>query len=408
MKEAVDFLQLNRRQIRSQIIVAVLITAAAIAGVLYVTWQDDSWHALRSLDRRFVFAAVALVFLGWTVDGWRLQAMTRAVGYDIPFLTALRTNLLGYFLSAVTPFTAGGGALQVYSLTRAGLTVGHGTAAVLVTGFVAQLGLALASVVIVFGFGMTILPDSRLEQVVRIGIVVYAAVVLGLVWITWHIDKGRRFIAAVVRWTAKFVADEDKVHRAAAAVDRIVIDIHNGLHLMFAPGRGGWAAAGTVLTLLYHGVQFAVLPVLALGLGPTVSVLPVIAVQAPVYLLASVLPTPGGSGGLEFGLTGALLQWLTPGQAGVVTVVGRLITYYFVLAAGGVAAFFFLRFEWHRFAGTREADPEQGAGRAPTAPVSRKNHGAERKPPGPPLARIALPDSARPSDALRTRNLDRY
>lgn len=401
-------MQLNRKRIGTQIIAAVLITAAAIGGVVYVTWQDDSWDALRGLDRWVLAGAVGLVFLGWAVDGWRMQAMGRAVGYDVSFRTALRTNLLGYFMSAVTPFTAGGGALQVYSLSRAGLTVGHGTAAVLVTGFIAQLGLALASVVIVFGFGVTVFPDPRLEQLVRIGVVVYALVVLALVRLAWRIDRGRKFIATVAGGAVKFVTDEDKARRVVAAVDGVVVDIHKGLHLMFGRWRGGWAAAGTLLTMVYHAMQFAVVPLLAYGLGQEVPLMPWMAVQTPVYLLASVLPTPGGSGGLEFGLAGALLHWMTPGAAGVVVVVWRIVTYYFVLAVGGVAAFSFLRFEWHRFATAREEVGGDETGPPPTAPRGRKRSAPGRRPPGPPLARIAVPDTAAPSNAPRRRTLDRY
>lgn len=373
-------------------------TGLAIGLVINATWQDDSWAVLRTFDSRFLWAAVGLLLFSWVVDGWRMQAMAKALGYTIPFRTSLRTNVLGYFLSAVTPFTAGGGALQVYSLSRAGLTVGHGTAAVLVSGFISQFGLALTGVALVFGAGITVTGDARLDQIIRIGVVVYAIVVAALVGLTWHIDKGRKFIAAIVQGVLKYVTDDTKVRRAERAVDKGIVDIHRGLHEMFGR-RSPWALAGASLSVVFYTVQFAIVPVLALGLGANVLFPAFIAVQVPIYLLASVLPTPGGSGGLEFGLAGALLQFVTPAQVAVLVVVWRIITFYFVLALGGLAAVFFVRLELHRIAATRELRaPAPGAQTPPT----------NRTPPEPERAQVSVPGNAAPSTPRQTRNLGRY
>lgn len=399
-------LQLTKGRIGPQIVVAVLITAAAIGAVMYATWQDDSWTALRRLDPRLLGGAIGLLVLGWVVDGWRMQAMTRALSYRIPFPVALRTNLLGYFLSAITPFTAGGGALQVYSLARAGLAVGHGTAAVLVSGFVSQLGLALTGVVIVFGFNVTVLGDARLEQLIRIGVIVYAAVVLSLVLATWHIDKGRKFIRILINASRKFVRDEGKVKNWAETVDQTVIDLHKGMHEMFGR-RSPWALLGVGLSVGFYVIQFAVVPVLALGLGATVPFVDAIAVQVPIHLLASVLPTPGGSGGLEFGLAAALLRFVSGAHVGVLVVVWRLITFYFVLGVGGVVAISFARFEWHRISAARESDePAPPISPAP-APV-RQTPPKDRIPSGPPPAPIVSQDTATRSDVPQKHNLDQY
>lgn len=327
------------------------------------TWQDDSWAALRTFDTRLVLAAFGLLVAAWCVDAFRMNAMTRALGYKISPWIVLRTNLLGYFLSAITPFTAGGGALQVYSLARAGLTVGHGTAAVLVSGFIAQFGLALAGIFIVFGFNVSISGDPRLEQIIRLGVLVYAIVVIALVWLTWHIDKGRKVIAAVVRGVLRFVVDGSKVRKAAVTVDRTIVDIHRGLHEMLGQ-RSLWALVAAMASVVHYAVQFAIVPVLALGLGISVSFPLLIAVQVPIFLLASILPTPGGSGGLEFGLAGALLQHVPPGQVGIIVVAWRLLTFYFVLAVGGLVALAFVRSELGRAAAAREETATQQNGAA--------------------------------------------
>lgn len=358
-------MQLTKKRLGIQIVIALLVTGVATGLVINATWQDDSLAALHTLDLRLVFAALGLLIGAWVVDVFRMQAMTRALGYKISPLVALRTNLLGYFLSAVTPFTAGGGALQVYSLARAGLTVGRGTAAVLVNGFIAQFTLAVAGIVIVFGFDVTVNADPRLEQIIRLSVLVYAVVVIALVWLTWNIDKGRKLIAAIVKGVLRFVVDGTKVRQAAVTVDKAIVDIHRGLHDMFGR-RSLWSLVGAAMSVVYYALQFAIVPVLAFGLGIAASVPQLIAVQVPIHLLASILPTPGGSGGLEFGLAGALLQHVSPAQVGIIVVTWRLLTFYFVLAVGGLVVLAFVRSELGRAAAAREELAAQKDGAAAT------------------------------------------
>lgn len=409
-------MQLTKRRLGPQIAIALLLTALAIGVVIKMTWQDDSWAVLRSMKGGPLWAAVSLVFIGWIVDGWRMQAMTRALGYKIPFRTAVRTNVLGYFLSAITPFTAGGGALQVYSLSRAGLTVGHGTATVLVSGFISQFGLALAGVIIVFGFGVTAAADPRLEQLIRIGVIVYMAVVVALVWLSWHIDKGRKLAATVVRSVLKFVADDAKVQRAADSVDKAIVDIHHGLQQLFGR-RSPWAFVGALLSVVFYSVQFAIIPVIALGFGIAVSFPLFMAVQVPIYLLASILPTPGGSGGLEFGVAGALLQFVPASEMGVLVVAWRIITFYLVLAVGAFAAVAFARFEFDRVAAAREEGKQternevvEGTGpdRVNPPEAGGRTRPTRHTPSEPPRGRAQTRDTAAPSTVRRTRSLGQY
>jgi len=102
-------LHMPKRRLWPQILVSLALTGLATGVVLRLTWQERSWRELQSFDTRWLLVALGLVLGAWVADVWRLQAMGLGMGYRIPFRVALRTNLLGYFLSAITPFTVGGG-----------------------------------------------------------------------------------------------------------------------------------------------------------------------------------------------------------------------------------------------------------------------------------------------------------
>lgn len=417
-------MRLQNRRLVFQMIIAFIVTGVATGLVLRTTWQDESWTAIARFDIGYVGLAFGLLIVTWIVDGLRMGAMTRALGYKVAPLLILRTNFLGYFLSAVTPFTAGGGALQVYSLARAGLSVGHGTAAVLVGGFIAQLMLAVTGIVVVFAFNIPVTADPGFQQIIRVGVLLYAFVVISLVTLAWHIDKGRKLVEAIVKGLLRFIVDGEKVVRWAAIVDKTIVDIHRGLHEM-VQRRSLWTIAAGVTCCVQYALQFTIIPVLAFGLGLDVSVPLLIAIQVPVYLLASVLPTPGGSGGLELGVASALIQHLPPAQVGIVVAVWRLLTFYVVLAAGGFISLHFIRSELARAAFERE----EKAARHEAAPLKKGpteqrnetaqresievNRGVEKRPGSrivvpAPRAQVVVPDSVKRSISRQRHNLDRY
>lgn len=369
-----------------QIVIAVLLTGAATGLVMRETWRDDSWTALRTFDARFLLAAALLVILAWIADMARLQAVCRALGYRVEPSTALRTNLLGYFLSAITPFTSGGGPLQVYSLTRAGVPVGHGTAVVLVSGFIAHLSLALAGIGLVFGTNVTISFHPGIDPWIRGGVLIYTGGVITLAFLVWHVDRARRFIRAVVRGVLRFATDAERVHAAAAAVDRVVVDLHNGLRK--AARRRGWALLGFAAYFVYFLTMFATVPVLAAGLGGTPPFWAATAIQVPIFLFASVLPTPGGTGGLEFGLARALAPYLPTAQIGIVVATWRLLTFYAVVAVSGIAMLLFIRSELARVAGNgvtmgqSDSAVRRGGEGRPTGSVVHGEHSGNDEPAG--------------------------
>lgn len=348
VQERIFTLQLPGRRLWPQVIVALLLTAGATGFVLHQTWEADSWTAMLSFNPGHLAVATALLVCAWLIDAGRMQAVCRAMGYRVTTKAALRSNLLGYFLSSVTPFTAGGGPLQVYSLHRSGVPVGYATAAVLVNGFFAHFSLALSGTFIVFGCDVAAGLNPRIYQWLRISIFVYMGVLLVLAFSVWHVERGRRLIKKVIWPLLRFFTDKRRARSAIVAVDKVVTDLHHGLRT--AARHWTWALLGFVACFGYFAVFFAIVPTLAAGLGLTPPFWQVAAIVVPVFLFASILPTPGGSGGLELGLAQALLQYVSAAHSGIIVATWRLLTYYVVVAISGTAVLLFVRAELARAA----------------------------------------------------------
>ncbi|HBN97373.1 MAG TPA: hypothetical protein DDZ66_13865, partial [Firmicutes bacterium] len=96
----------------------------------------------------YFFGALFFVLAAWLVDGQRIGMLARAVGHSVPWWQLAITLGAANFLTLVTPFAGGGGALIIYFLYRRGLKGSTATAIVLAGGLAGQLSLASLGLVV--------------------------------------------------------------------------------------------------------------------------------------------------------------------------------------------------------------------------------------------------------------------
>ncbi|MGI6038034.1 MAG: lysylphosphatidylglycerol synthase transmembrane domain-containing protein [Limnochordia bacterium] len=315
---------------------AVAITLLTLALIIGRTWQESSWETFRSFRWSYLGLAILLLAASLVLDVLRIHAMTRAAGYRISWLVGLRTVLSGYFVAAVTPFLAGGAPVQAYSLYRSGVPLGVATTVILSSGIMAQLCLVILAVILVFGLQMQISPHQGVQQLIRLALIIYALGLGGFSLLAWHIDRCaplvRRFLGASL-WQRLFT--KERRERWAHGITKFLQDLGQSFREFFA-GQRVYILLGALAYLCFFACIFGVAPVLMRGLGKEVNALALIGLQIPVYLLVSVIPTPGGSGGLEAGMAMAFASHLPRGEVGIFVAGWRLLNLYYHLCGGGV------------------------------------------------------------------------
>ena len=333
--------------LRRSTLVSLAVAGLSLWLVLRVTWRRDSFRLLDNFDYRFLALAALLFGLSLLADGLRVTLTTRAAGFALRYRHGLRSVLVGHFVAAITPFLAGGAPLQVYSLYRAGVPSGMATALVLASGLVAQLILVIASVSLALWPSSPLGAEGGLDMGVSIlrWLVFLYTIGLGCFFLMiWHAEAGgQRIIGAV----GAFV-------RRRGWVNPIKLDAFtSGLLTFFAElnrafrdlitRRPRAALAVTGGYTLYFFLFFSIAPALLMGLHTPVPYWEALGLQIPVYLLASILPTPGASGGLEAGMAVAFAGKVPEAALGLFVVGWRLLTYYGHIIAGGIATALLVR-----------------------------------------------------------------
>lgn len=311
-------------------IVALLVGAAALAVIFWqVANPQDVLAELREYPVKYFFAALFFVLGAWVVDGQRIGMLARALGERIRWWELALVLGAANFLTLVTPFAGGGGALIVYYLYRRGLKTSQATAVVLGGGLAGQSSLALLG--LITSASLTNVPDdlSPYFRAVKIGALLYLTILMSL---QVGIIKSDRLFQWL--WSKR-----GKESRSAAWITEF-----RSTYEFLLTKRSRYYLTGVAVAFSYYVVYYFGSFLLLSGFGvfhPWLRfAIAVIFGVAPVFS-----PIPGGAG-LSEGISWIVLDGvLAPDELASFIVLWRTVVFYIPILLGG-AIFVFLVMRW--------------------------------------------------------------
>jgi len=299
--------RLERIRLRTLLtMVASVVAAYLLAGELE---RASLASVLRSADWRWGIAGLALsatTYVGATL------ALSGFVAARLSFFRTLFVQVAGSFVTLVTPAAVGGAALNVRYLQRKKVPAPVAAASVgvaQVVAFVLHISLLVVFAAIAGTTAKTSIQPPRWAYFVLAGLVAVALAVLAL-------PAGRRLLRARVSPTLGQV------------LPRLLEVAQQPRKL--AEGIGG--------TLLLSASYIFCLAACVAAFGRSVPLASIAVVYLTGVAIGSVLPTPGGLGGVEAALTAGLTAAGLPGAVAVSSVLlFRLLTFWFPVPVGWVA-----------------------------------------------------------------------
>ena len=324
-------LQLSRRKVLAFAAFAVLAVVALYYLVPRVAGLEQTWHRIESGDPYWLL--LALVFTVGSFAGY--VAMFRGVfvraGSQIGWRESYQITMSGNLAARV--FAAGGAGgvvLTAWALRRSGMSARQ--VADKSVSFVALTYLVYALALVIFGIGLRtgLFPGPAPFAVTIPPAVIGAAACLaglGIAFVPTDFQRRVEPLAhgsgLVARWARRLA----NVPAAASAGVRDAV-----AHL----GSRDPALLGA---LAYWVFQIAVLwaAFRAFGEAPPAAVL---VMAFFVGMFGNLLPVPGGVGGVEGGMIGALVAFgVEPGLAFVAVLVYRAFVFWLPMLPGVVAYF---------------------------------------------------------------------
>ena len=294
--------------------------AAAVIFLLSTQFNLDwseTWGNIRSMNPWLYLLALLLYYFSFVFRGmrWRLLALN-AVDTDegraqVPSaLQCSQLILIGWFVNSVVWLRLGDAYRALVFSDDAKSTFSWSLGTIL-----AERVLDMATVAVVIFLSVVVLTATSDLAVSQYIVVMAFVMAFGVI----AIILSMRFYGSRV---ARFLPE-----RLEGAYKRFQQGTLGGfksqLPLMLVLGMAGWLLE---MARLYLVVQ-------ALGLDIGIALIPVVALG---HAILSTVPTPGGVGAVEPGMTGLLLLSLDRSDAASVAIVDRSITYISVIIIGGL------------------------------------------------------------------------
>ncbi len=324
----------TKNKIVGKILLLVLITAITLTVFFNFNDFGETMNQLKHVDgKELSLAILCLVFyiVIWPVS---LCMIARLSGLKNHFLDTYLIGSTEHFFNGITPFSTGGQPIQVYLYTKCGVSAAQSTGIIL-TNFVAYMlatnAIAIASLVFYAKFSQNF--TSSTSWMIVLGFIMnfFTLIFMFLMATSKKIrDLFKKILIALCKikligkYLTKLVPVFDQYCENAQLASKEILNNKKGFVLAILI-RG-------ISLLFYYAIPFFIIRSLDVNLAW--DTLPYIILASAFAITTMVwVPTPGGTGGIEFAFLTIFTSFAgvtqVIGSAG--TVVWRALTYYLLM-----------------------------------------------------------------------------
>ncbi|MEX0770206.1 MAG: lysylphosphatidylglycerol synthase transmembrane domain-containing protein [Balneolaceae bacterium] len=315
--------------------ISVGLSLLGMAAVIYMTYSPGVLEHLRLKRMPGLIIAIGVTFLRL----WFSAAKIRFLAENrVSWIASVRITLSWEFASAVTPSTIGGAPVATYAMSREGIKLGKSTGIMLYAVLLDQFWYAIAvPILLVAGVYMEVIPpEIGLLGAATMGLIYTGLIAYG-VFLTYGLLVNPRTMKKIVvgLFRLPFLRRySEKVNEEAEHLEEYSYDLRK------KPLK--FILTAFFLSTMSWLCKVALPPIVVLSLLPAQEVLMVMRSLA-MNLAFLVIPTPGGSGGVE-GLFALFLGPLITRTAfiGLAVFVWRVITYYISIGLGIMAVTWYI------------------------------------------------------------------
>ena len=320
---------------KKYLFISIALSIATMAFVIYLTYTPGVLKHLKAKRLPGIFIAIVVSFLRL----WFAAAKIRYLSEKrLGWMASFRVMLSWDFTSSITPSTIGGAPMATYAMTKERFTVGQSTAIILYSVLLDQLWFAVAvPILVISGFFFEVVPNN-------IGMVGHASMILlyiGLLSYAGLMAYGVLKNPNAIKKVVKFVFKLPFLRRWKDTVLDETDNLVEYSHELRKKPTSFLLKAFTLSTMSWL-CRIALPTIVVLSLLPADVILSVLRSLA-MNLAFLIMPTPGGSGGVE-GLFAIFQGPLMDRKAfiGLAVFAWRIISYYISVGLGMMATTWYI------------------------------------------------------------------
>ncbi|WP_256369423.1 flippase-like domain-containing protein [Methanococcoides sp. AM1] len=330
-------------KLRKWLLISFLISAISIVLVMFYTIGPQTLELIHDIRPEFLLAAVFLHLSSYILWGLRTKTMCNSLGFRVGLSRSIEIVTSSTFLASVTPSSIGGEPLRVHLLNQDNVPVGKATAVVLGERLLDGI-LIMMSAPLALHLFRRIISSSGLDIVIMVGELFLILIFVMVIYAVWHPHHTKKALYFILHRVAGFMGKggDPRLDRVLGKIDLIIEDFHDSMAFFVTKGRKG-LLFGSVYTVLFWLVEFAMVPVILMGLNQPPSIIISFAAQILLMILLVIPVTPGSSGVAELGATSLFSVFVPAYMVGIVVIAWRVFTLYMNLIVGGFVSFKILK-----------------------------------------------------------------
>lgn len=322
----------EKRNLRGGIWLALIFS---ISGLYFIfrNLKGVSWQfSLTRIKWLYLVGGLVILITVWFAKAYRMYTISRGMGIRIPLLHFFQIYMATCFVSHVTPFSSGGTPLQIYLLTKAGVTLGKASAITVVDlGLNTIMFILLVILAVILNIGMFTSGIPALNQNKWWWLV--WLLVLGLaVYLLYKLLRSPRFLTNKRVFNLRTFLNKKGWLKHLSSEFTL---FKEGWRLLVRenPLSIVWAMAATVIYWLFY---LLLAPIVIWALGKNASFLGIMGWQLFFNFAQILIPTPGGSGGSELMLSYFFKNITGNGLVGLFVLFWKFYTFFSTLLIGSL------------------------------------------------------------------------
>lgn len=337
MADKTEHIQTNPRKYFSKryLFISIGLSLAGMGIVVYLTYTPGILEHLKPKRLPGLFIALIVSLL----RAWFVAAKIRYLAEKkLSWIQSFRIVLTWDFTSAVTPSTIGGAPMATYAMSKEGLSLGQSTAIILYGVLLDQLWFALSiPILLIAGIYFNVVPENIGTVGEASMFLLYAGLLTYAGLLAYGVLKNPAALRKMVTWVFKlpFLRRwKDKMAKEAEHLEEYSHELRK------KPKR--FLLKTFFLSSMSWLCRIALPTIVILSLLPANELLSLLRSLA-MNLAFLIMPTPGGSGGVE-GLFAIFQGPLIDRKAfiGLAVFLWRIISYYISIGLGMMATTWYI------------------------------------------------------------------
>jgi hypothetical protein len=309
--------------------ISLLLSVLVLGVIAYVTFDAAAFREVAGhLRPLLLLAALGVAVARIGLSGWRLSYVSQG---RLSLRSGTRGQLAWDFFSSVTPSVVGGGPIAAFYVARdQNITVGESAAFMFFCILLDQLWFVVAIPLLVVANAYVDLLPAAAGRVGLWGLMGYFGVLLTWAAVHAYATLFRpRLLLRLARWCVQWPY-------LRWARTRVMEEMRSYVRRARTLGTQSpsFYGVGFLLTGLSWGARYGLVVLIVRSVYANADALALLFRSAAMMLVGLIMPTPGGSGGVE-GLYALFIGPLIPSSLVAPTLLTwRLLSYYLFIALG--------------------------------------------------------------------------